>query len=141
MFESRIEKRNITIEGLDCDTMYVYGDNDLISQVVYNLVENAVKFVDTGGTISIRLEDKKDESVFNIRNTGPGIPKDELPKIFGRFYKSDFSRSQDKTGLGLGLDIIRKILILHNAQISVSSEENVFTEFSVCFPKKFDTQD
>lgn len=141
MFESRIEKRNITVEGLDCDTLYVYGDNDLIGQVVYNLVENAVKFVNTGGTISIRLEDTKDESVFNIRNTGPGIPKDELPKIFGRFYKSDFSRSQDKTGLGLGLDIIRKILRLHNAQISVSSEENVFTEFSVCFPKKPDIQD
>lgn len=141
MFESRIEKRNITIEGLDCDTLYVYGDNDLISQVVYNLVENAVKFVNTGGTISIRLEDTKNASVFNIRNTGPGIPKDELPKIFGRFYKSDFSRSQDKTGLGLGLDIIRKILRLHNAQISVSSEENAFTEFSVSFPKKSDIQD
>lgn len=141
MFESRIEKRNITVEGLDCDTLYVYGDNDLIGQVVYNLVENAVKFVNTGGTISIRLEDRKDESVFSIRNTGPGIPKDELPKIFGRFYKSDFSRSQDKTGLGLGLDIIRKILRLHNAQISVSSEENVFTEFSICLPKKSDIQD
>ncbi len=139
MFENRLEKRNIEVEGLDSDTVTVYGDRDLIGQVVYNLTENAVKFVDTGGTIAIRLEETKDESIFAIRNTGSGIPKDELPKIFGRFYKSDFSRSQDKTGLGLGLDIIRKILRLHNAQISVSSEENVFTEFTVSFPKKPDT--
>lgn len=139
MFGNRLEKRNIEVEGLDCDTVYVYGDRDLIGQVVYNLAENAVKFVDTGGTISIRLEETKDESIFAIRNTGSGIPKDELPKIFGRFYKSDFSRSQDKTGLGLGLDIIRKILRLHDAQISVSSEENVFTEFTVSFPKKPET--
>lgn len=141
MFENRLEKRNITVEGLDCDTLYVYGDRDLIGQVIYNLAENAVKFVDTGGTITITLEDTKDASLFSIRNTGSGIPKDELPKIFGRFYKSDFSRSHDKTGLGLGLDIIRKILRLHDAQISVSSEENVFTEFSVSFPKKSDAQD
>lgn len=141
MFENRLEKRNITVEGLDCDTVYVYGDNGLIGQVVYNLTENAVKFVNTGGTISVRMEETKDASVFAIRNTGPGIPKDELPKIFGRFYKSDFSRSQDKTGLGLGLDIIKKILRLHDAQISVSSEENVFTEFSVSFPKKPETND
>ncbi len=141
MFENRLEKRNITIEGLDCDTVYVYGDNGLIGQVIYNLTENAVKFVNTGGTISVRMEETKDSSIFAIRNTGPGIPKDELSKIFGRFYKSDFSRSQDKTGLGLGLDIIKKILRLHDAQISVSSEENVFTEFLVSFPKKPETND
>ncbi len=136
MFGNRIEKRNIEVEGLDCDSVLVYGDRDLIGQVVYNLTENAVKFVNTGGTISIRLEETKEASIFAIRNTGAGISKEELPKIFGRFYKSDFSRSQDKTGLGLGLDIIRKILKLHDAQISVSSEENVFTEFVVSFPKK-----
>ncbi|MGN0630047.1 MAG: sensor histidine kinase [Ruminococcus sp.] len=139
MFENRLEKRNITVEGLDCDSVLVYGDSDLIGQVVYNLTENAVKFVDTGGRITIRLEETKEASIFAIGNTGPGISKEELPKIFGRFYKSDFSRSQDKTGLGLGLDIIRKILRLHDAQISVSSEENVFTEFVVSFPKKDET--
>lgn len=139
MFGNRLEKRNIQVEGLDSDTVYVYGDRDLIGQVIYNLTENAVKFVNTGGTITIRVEETKDESIFAIRNTGSGIPKDELPKIFGRFYKSDFSRSQDKTGLGLGLDIIRRILRLHDAQISVSSEENIFTEFTVSFPKKPET--
>jgi signal transduction histidine kinase len=136
MFENRLEKKHITLEGMDCDAVRIYGDRNLISQVVYNLVENAVKFVDTGGTITIRMDETKAESIFAIRNTGTGISAEELPKIFGRFYKSDFSRSQDKTGLGLGLDIIRKILRLHEAQISVSSEENVFTEFVVSFPKK-----
>lgn len=136
MFGNRLEKRNVEVEGLDCETVRVYGDRDLIGQVVYNLTENAVKFVDTGGTISFRLEETKDMTIFAIRNTGPGIAPDELPKIFGRFYKSDFSRSQDKTGLGLGLDIIRKILKIHNAEIKVRSEQNVFTEFEVFFPKK-----
>ncbi len=141
MFQNRLEKREIEVEGLDAEPVQIYGDRDLIGQVVYNLVENAVKFVDTGGTITIRMEENKDDTVFAIRNTGAGIPKEELSKVFGRFYKSDFSRSQDKTGLGIGLDLVRKILTLHKANIRVSSEENVFTEFTVTFPKKPQTED
>ncbi|MBQ8724116.1 MAG: HAMP domain-containing histidine kinase [Oscillospiraceae bacterium] len=140
MFGNRLEKRNISVEGLDCATVRAWGDSDLIGQVVYNLTENAVKFVDTGGTISFRIEETKDAAIFAVRNTGAGIPKDEITKVFGRFYKSDFSRSQDKTGLGLGLDIIRKILNLHGGQIGVTSEVNVFTEFVVSLPKKSQTE-
>ncbi len=76
---------------------------DLIGQVVYNLVENAVKFVNDGGTITFTFADEENDWVFAVRNTGKGISKEELPKIFERFYKSDASRSQDKTGLGLEL--------------------------------------
>ena len=107
---------------------------DLIGQVVYNLVENAVKFVNDGGTISFTFADEEDCWVFAVRNTGNGISKEELPKIFERFYKSDASRSQDKTGLGLGLDITKKIIHLHHAQISVRSEEHAYTEFEVRLP-------
>ena len=71
-----------------------------------------------------------------IRNTGAGISKEELPKIFERFYKSDDSRSHDKTGLGIGLDITKHIVRLHKAQISVSSEEGEYTEFLIRLPKK-----
>lgn len=136
MFSNRLEMKNVEVTGLDGDTVRIYGDRDLISQVVYNLTENAVKFVNTGGTISFRLEENKDTTVFAIRNTGPGIPVKELDRIFDRFYKSDFSRSQDKTGLGLGLNITHRIAMIHEAQIKVSSEENVFTQFEVIFPKK-----
>ena len=134
MFENRLEKRHISVEGLDGEPIRVCADPDLIGQVVYNLVENAVKFVNDGGTISFTFADEEDCWVFAVRNTGNGISKEELPKIFERFYKSDASRSQDKTGLGLGLDITKKIIHLHHAQISVRSEEHAYTEFEVRLP-------
>ena len=81
-----------------------------------------------------KTKSEENDWVFAVRNTGKGISKEELPKIFERFYKSDASRSQDKTGLGLGLDITKKIIHLHHAQISVRSEENAYTEFEVRLP-------
>ena len=134
MFSNRLEKRNVEIEGLDSPPVRVCADPDLMSQVIYNLVENAVKFVNEGGTIKFTFSDTENEWIFAVRNTGNGISEEELQKIFERFYKSDASRSQDKTGLGLGLDITRRILHLHHAQISVRSEEHVFTEFEVRLP-------
>lgn len=134
MFENRLEKRNVAVEGLDSPPVRVCADPDLIGQVVYNLVENAVKFVNDGGTITFTFAEEENDWVFAVRNTGKGISKEELPKIFERFYKSDASRSQDKTGLGLGLDITKKIIHLHHAQISVRSEENAYTEFEVRLP-------
>lgn len=139
MFEQRMEKKEITLEGLDTEPLQIWGDADLLGQVIYNLFENAVKFVNTGGTISFSFTEEADVSVIAIRNTGKGISKEELPKIFERFYKSDDSRSHDKTGLGIGLDITKHIIHLHKAQISVSSEEDVYTEFVIRLPKKKDT--
>ena len=136
MFENRLEKRNITLEGLDSEPVQVWGDPDLIGQVIYNLFENATKFVNTGGTITFTFKDEPNNTSIAIRNTGAGISKEELPKIFERFYKSDDSRSHDKTGLGIGLDITKHIVRLHKAQISVSSEEGEYTEFLIRLPKK-----
>lgn len=136
MFESRLEKRNITLEGLDSEPVQVWGDPDLIGQVIYNLFENATKFVNTGGTITFTFKDEPNNTSIAIQNTGAGISKEELPKIFERFYKSDDSRSHDKTGLGIGLDITKHIVRLHKAQISVSSEEGEYTEFLIRLPKK-----
>lgn len=136
MFESRLEKRNISLVGLDSDPISVWGDPDLIGQVIYNLFENAVKFVNTGGTITFTFTDEPNSTCIAIRNTGAGISKEELPKIFERFYKSDDSRSHDKTGLGIGLDITKHIVRLHKAQISVSSEEGEYTEFLIRLPKQ-----
>lgn len=136
MFESRLEKKNISVEGLDTDSLHVWGDPDLLGQVIYNLIENAVKFVNINGTISFRFEQHENGTEFAVRNTGAGIPADELPKIFERFYKVDSSRSQDKTGLGLGLNITRRIINLHKGQIKVESEEHKYTEFIICLSNK-----
>ena len=99
------------------------------------LIDNAFKYSAEHGAIRVSLkEEVGGRSVLEVYNTGKGIREDEKEKIFERFYKSDASRSQDKTGLGLGLDITKKIIHLHHAQISVRSEEHAYTEFEVRLP-------
>lgn len=134
-FEKNIEEKNIEIRGLeDCEPQFVDGDPDMIHQVLYNLLENAVKFTNQDGYIEITIKDLSDRHVVSIRNSGPGIPADEVSMIFERFYKTDKSRSQDKNGMGLGLYIVKTIIKLHGGEISVSSVENEFTLFEFWLP-------
>ena len=139
MFEKKIEEKNVEIIGLDSDRLTAVADANLIQQVIYNLVENAVKFVNSGGTISFSFE-KNNEGIciIAIRNTGEGLKNDEIQKVFNRFYKTDASRGKDKTGLGLGLSISRKIVHLHNGHIVVKSVYGEYTEFSIQIPEKQD---
>lgn len=133
--EQRIEKKNLSITGLDeYDKLEVDGDYDLMNQVLYNLVDNAIKFTDEGGAIDLRLTRRDDRAYVTIRNTGEGIPASEMPQIFERFYKSDRSRSLDKNGVGLGLYIVQTVIRLHNGEVSVRSVEGEFTEFSFWIP-------
>ena len=135
-FEHSIEEKNIEIRGLDSlSPLSVTGDKDLIHQVVYNLIENAVKFTNNGGYIQIALSDSIDKAYVSIENSGLGIPSDDVPMIFERFYKTDKSRSLDKNGMGLGLYLVKMILQLHGGNISVSSQENVYCRFSFYLPK------
>lgn len=134
-FEKRIEEKNIRIEGLaEADATPVRGDYDLIGQVIYNLLDNAVKFTNTGGEIRITLQKEADRTTCSIRNTGAGIPAQEMPRIFERFYKSDRSRGLDKTGVGLGLYIVQTVIALHKGEILVRSEEGEYTEFLFWLP-------
>lgn len=134
-FEKNIEEKNIEIRGLqDCEPQFVDGDPDMIHQVLYNLLENAVKFTNQDGYIEITLKDVGDRHMVSIRNSGPGIPADEVGMIFERFYKTDKSRSQDKNGMGLGLYIVKTIIKLHGGEITVSSVENEFTLFEFWLP-------
>ena len=134
-FEPRIEEKNIEIQGMDkIRPITVNGDPDLIHQVVYNLVENAVKFVNVGGYIKIKVYTKERHAYVSIANSGIGIPSEELPHIFERFYKTDKSRSIDKTGVGLGLFIVKTVLGLHNGGIDVHSSEGSYCEFVFHIP-------
>ena len=136
-FEKPIEDKQIDIRGLaDEESIYMDGDPDMIHQVVYNLIENAVKFTNEGGYIELKTEDQPDRTSFTIRNSGAGIPADEISMIFDRFYKTDKSRSKDKTGMGLGLYIVRTIIRLHGGEITVSSVENEYCQFSFWIPKR-----
>lgn len=134
-FENRIEQKHISVTGLeDAPAMQVQGDFDLIGQVLYNLLDNAVKFTQSGGEISIALTKEDTRTVCRIRNTGEGIPATELPHIFERFYKSDRSRSLDKSGVGLGLYIVQTVVALHKGEVMVRSKEGDYTEFMFWLP-------
>lgn len=136
-FEKPIEEKHLEIRGLEtAESLYVDGDPDMIHQVVYNLIENAVKFTNEGGYIEICIFDAPTHSGVRIRNSGTGIAPEEIGMIFDRFYKTDKSRSQDKNGMGLGLYIVRTIIRLHGGEITASSEPEEYTQFEFWLPKK-----
>ncbi len=133
--EQRIEQKNITISGLDSlPDVTVKADKDLIYRVIYNLVDNAVKFTNDGGHIKFVIKGDLKKITFRIENTGRGIPQGELPYVFERFYKVDKSRSANKESTGLGLYIVKTIIKKHGGVISVSSVENRFTAFEFTLP-------
>ena len=135
-FEQAIDEKGIEIGGLEeAAPVTVWGDQDLLHQVVYNLLENAVKFTNQGGSIRVGIIDSVDRTTVTIENTGPGIAPEDLPMIFDRFYKGDKSRSRDKNGMGLGLYLVRTILQLHGGTIQVSSIQGQYCRFEFYIPK------
>ncbi len=136
-FESKITSKSIEIIGLDTlESFTVTADEDMMMQVVYNLVDNAIKFTPDNGYIGFKLFSANGKAYFSIRNSGDGISPDELEKVFERFYKIDKSRSFDAKGAGLGLYIVQSIITLHGGEIKATSEEGKFTDFSFWIPLK-----
>lgn len=133
-FEKQIESKQLEMDVELEDFLMANGDQDLIYRVVYNLVDNAVKFVDEHGTLTVQTCVRDKMAYFRIRNTGSVIPEEDLPHVFDRFYKVDRSRSMDRTGAGLGLYFVRSIVILHGGDISVQSSGGA-TEFSFTMPQ------
>jgi len=131
-FERQIDAKKINVEGLiDLGSVSIEADPDMINQVFYNLVDNAVKFTDNGGIISIRTETDQEYFTVRLRNTGKGISPEDLERVFDRFYKADKSRSLDAKSAGLGLFIVKSIVELHDGKIYADSIQNEFTEFTV----------
>lgn len=129
LFESRITEKNLEVEPLLPENdMIVRGDKDTINQVMYNLIENAVKFAEPGSELGISLFKQDKKAYVSVKNHGGTIPEEELPLIFDRFHKADKSRSIDRDGWGLGLYIVKTILNSHGEDIAVTSRDGV-TEF------------
>ena len=129
-FEGKCEKKHITIDLiLGSKDYYVYADRSKIEQVIYNLLDNAIKFSHNDSSIQLDIHDKNDKIFISIKDTGIGIPKESISKIWDRFYKTDLSRGKDKTGTGLGLSITKEIINAHDENINVISTEGVGTEF------------
>ncbi len=133
-FESRATKKDLDVDPqLPENHILVRADRDGITQVIYNLIDNAVKFADKGSCITIRLYKDDGKAYVSVKDKGETIPPDDLPFIFDRFHKSDRSRSLDKSGVGLGLYLVKAIINSHDEDIAVKSEDGV-TEFVFTLP-------
>ena len=133
-FESRATKKDLDVDPqLPDKHILVRADRDGITQVIYNLIDNAVKFAESGSCITIRLYKDDDKAYVSVKNYGETIPPDDLPFIFDRFHKSDRSRSMDKSGVGLGLYLVKSIINSHDEDIAVKSEDGA-TEFVFTLP-------
>ncbi|MBQ6889427.1 MAG: HAMP domain-containing histidine kinase [Oscillospiraceae bacterium] len=133
-FEGKITGKDlqVDVDFPDCP-VYTRAAEDSITQVVYNLLDNAVKFCPQGGELSIRITKTNQKAYVGIANSGQTIPAEELPLVFDRFHKLDKSRSENRDGWGLGLYIVKTIISSHGENISVTSRDGR-TEFSFTLP-------
>lgn len=132
-FEQKIDTKRLEVEfECDDDNITVSADRDAIYQILYNICDNAVKFSREGGLLRLSLIRYKEKKILvSVYNEGQGIPSEDIPYIFERFYKSDKSRGLDKSGVGLGMFISKTIIKAHNQDIWVKSEYGQNCEF--CF--------
>lgn len=134
-FEMQCAKKNLQFSLIFAEKKeMVYADYPKIQQVLYNLIDNAVKFSKEGTEICIRTEEKGTKVFTSVKDQGIGIPKKDMQKIWERFYKTDLSRGKDKRGTGLGLSIVKGIITAHKEHIDCISTEGVGTEFIFTLP-------
>jgi len=112
----------------------IWGNIDRLKQVLTNLLDNAIKHSEAGGSVCVELGMKNKYTFISVRNSGPGIPREELENIWERFYKVDKSRSRRGTGTGLGLSIVKKIVEMHGGKVSASSELGQGAVFTFYLP-------
>jgi two-component system phosphate regulon sensor histidine kinase PhoR len=130
--ENKANQRN-TVLKIKPDQMphvWVKADPQRITQVMTNLIENAIKYGNDNGKVIVHFEEDKKHFVISVRDNGPGIPSEHLPRIFERFYRVDKSRSREKGGTGLGLAIVKHILSAHGSKITVASKVDKGTTFT-----------
>ena len=133
-FEQKILQKGVNVEvDMPEHPVYTIANQDYITQVIYNLLDNAVKFCPEGGTIGLSIKEGSSKAYVSIFNDGETIPPEELPLVFDRFHKMDKSRSQNRDGWGLGLYIVKTIVCSHGEDISVSSRDGK-TEFTFTLP-------
>lgn len=136
-FEGTCTQKRISIELLLAGKrLNVYADKRKIQQVLYNLLDNAIKFSDNDSIITIETTDRAGKVFISVKDYGIGIPRNALNKIWERFYKTDISRGKDKKGTGLGLAIVKEAIQAHGENINVISTEGVGTEFVFSLPKR-----
>lgn len=133
-FEQKITNKKLNVDvDMPAHPVYTHACEDYVTQIVYNLIDNAVKFCPEGGTLGLKIREGGNKVYISIFNDGETIPPDELPLVFDRFHKIDKSRSQSRDGWGLGLYIVKTMVCSHGENISVSSRDGR-TEFTFTMP-------
>ena len=133
-FEQKINDKGLEVEvDMPEHPVYTRADPDAVTQVIYNLLDNAVKFCPRGGTLGLQIQEGGGRIYTSISNSGPTIPPEELPLVFDRFHKLDKSRTKNRDGWGLGLYIVKTLVCSHGEDIAVSSQ-NDKTTFTFTMP-------
>jgi heavy metal sensor kinase len=130
------EDRDVGIDLSGLQKAAVWGDRARLKQIIVNLIDNAIRFTPRGGEVSLRTASDDGGSVFEISDTGIGIPEASLPHVFDRFFRVDAARSREDGGAGLGLSIVRSICTAHGAEIDVQSRPRFGSSFRVRFPRR-----
>ena len=125
-FEEKVQRKNLQMQvQFPEKPLYVRACEDYITQVVYNLMDNAVKFCPQGGAVTVKIESSDEKAYVTVANEGQTIPQEELPLLFDRFHKLDKSRSENRDGWGLGLSIVKAMVCSHGENISVTNKDGV----------------
>lgn len=135
------EKRQVRLEVGEMQPCEMQGDDIRLSQVFYNVLENAVKYTPEGGRVEIRCRISKGSALIEVEDTGIGIAAEKLPHVFDRFYRGDPSRSGQAGGTGLGLSIAQTAIVAHNGKIQIHSEEGVRTTVTIQLPQAVSAHD
>ncbi len=133
-FEQKITEKNLDVQvEMPEDPVYTVAQQDYITQVIYNLVDNGVKFCPSGGVLALKIQEGSSKAYISVANDGPTIPAEELPLVFDRFHKTDKSRAKNRDSWGLGLYIVKTIVCSHGEDISVTSRDGR-TTFTFTLP-------
>ena len=130
------EQRKQTLTEEVQEDLYLYGDRSKLSQILYNLTDNAIKYTPEEGTVHVSLKQENGCVIWRVRDNGIGIPADDQEHIFERFYRVDKARGRETGGTGLGLSIVKQMVRMHGGTISVHSEPGKGSEFTVMFPQE-----
>ncbi len=130
-----LEKNLVVKNEISKSVAHVFVDPDRMAQVVLNLIDNAVKYTPEGGQITISCEDKRSLLQVNVADSGVGIPLEDIPRVFERFYRVEKARSRDSGGTGLGLSIVKHLVQAHQGDVFVSSQVGQGSTFSFTIPK------
>src|SRR5215468_426460 len=134
----RAAKHGVALHNQVAEDFYVDADRRRLDQILINLVDNAVKFNHPGGAVTVLAADSEGGQTIKVRDTGPGIPPEHLPRVFERFYRVDKARSREAGGTGLGLAIVKHLALAHGGEAYVASEVGAGSEFSIKLPRRGD---